>query len=123
MPVPFADRAPFDRESLLHYFQDSAKPRSAWKVGMELEKLARRRTDGAPLPYRDGEPTIRGVLEFLMRERGGEGIGNQVRAFHQEEAVFFAALPPVEGTPDLALGYARHVPSIAVMWRNGKAAS
>jgi len=74
MPVPFTDRAPFDRESLLQYFRDSAKPRSAWKIGMEIEKLARRASDGAPLPYQDGEPSIRGVLQFLHWERGGDPI-------------------------------------------------
>jgi glutamate--cysteine ligase len=62
------------RERLLDYFLAGAKPRERWKVGMEIERLGRRRGDGRPLPYDGSGPTIRGLLEWMHERRGGEPV-------------------------------------------------
>ena len=65
---------PLSRARLLDYFLEGAAPRSAWKVGMEIEKMGRRAADGAPLPH-DGEgPTVRAVLESILEQRGGRPV-------------------------------------------------
>lgn len=62
------------RRALLDYFLEGAVPREQWKVGVEVEKLGRRRSDGRPLPYQDGEASVRRVLEFLIEERSGDPV-------------------------------------------------
>jgi glutamate--cysteine ligase len=54
-------------DDLVEYFRGGAKPRSAFRIGVEQEKIATR-DDGAPVPYAgaDGIETLLGRLE----ERG-----------------------------------------------------
>ncbi len=60
------------RDVLLDYFLRAAVPRPAWRVGLEVEKMGRRLSDGRPIPY-DGEaPTVRAVLDFIQERRGGQ---------------------------------------------------
>ncbi len=49
---------------LVEYLERGAKPRSAWRIGTEHEKIGYRLEDLAPLPY-GGERGIRAVLEGL----------------------------------------------------------
>jgi len=51
---------------LVEYLERGSKPRTAWRIGTEHEKIGYRLEDLAPLPY-DGERGIRAVLEGLMR--------------------------------------------------------
>jgi glutamate--cysteine ligase len=60
------------RDHLLGYILEGAVPRASWRVGMELEQMGRRTSDGGPLAY-DGEgPTVRQVLDLIRMRRGGE---------------------------------------------------
>jgi glutamate--cysteine ligase len=59
--------APVTRaRELVEYLERGSKPRSAWRIGTEHEKIGYQIEDLAPLPY-DGERGIRVVLEGLMR--------------------------------------------------------
>lgn len=59
------------RAALLEYFLEGARPRDAWLVGLELERLGRRRDGGGPLSYDGAGATVRAVLEALRERRGG----------------------------------------------------
>jgi glutamate--cysteine ligase len=50
---------------LVEYFRSAAKPRSAWRIGIEQEKIAVL-GDGRPVPY-DGSPGISEILERLVQ--------------------------------------------------------
>ena len=64
------ETGPFTRDGLLRYFVDAAKPRQAWCVGMEVERMARNAETGKPLSYEaDDGPSIRQILEFYRSER------------------------------------------------------
>lgn len=62
------------RETLLGYFLNAAVPRERWRVGMELEKMGRRRSDGWPIDYAAGSPSVRDVLRFIRQRRAGDPI-------------------------------------------------
>ena len=74
--------SPLSAELLLSCFLEGAKPKTGWKVGMELEKMGRDARTGHPLPYGASEaraageegPTVRKVLEFLQSCRGGDPV-------------------------------------------------
>jgi glutamate--cysteine ligase len=70
----FVEPRPVTRKLLLDYFLQAAKPRERWRVGMEIERLGRRVADGKPIPYDDGEASVRRVLETYRAERGGQPI-------------------------------------------------
>ena len=72
MRVPDPDC--LDRQTLLGYFLGAARPRRAWQVGMEVEKLGRDAASGRPLPYDGAQPSVRGVLDWLRERRGGDPI-------------------------------------------------
>jgi glutamate--cysteine ligase len=62
------------RRQLLDYLLRGAKPREAWQVGMELEKMGRTADGGLPIPF-DGEgPSVLKVLEFFLLHRGGDPV-------------------------------------------------
>jgi glutamate--cysteine ligase len=54
-------------EALVGFFHAAAKPRSAWRIGIEQEKIGTM-VDGRPVPY-DGSPGIVPILEKL-EQRG-----------------------------------------------------
>jgi glutamate--cysteine ligase len=56
--------SPLSEDDLVEYFQAGAKPRAAFRVGIEQEKIAAR-TDGRPAPA--GPGGIAGVLDALER--------------------------------------------------------
>ena len=62
---------PLCRETLLGYFEDAYKPRDAWLVGMELEKMGRDTLSGAAIPYDGAEASVRRVIERYHERRGG----------------------------------------------------
>jgi glutamate--cysteine ligase len=62
------------RDTLLQYFLNGAVERSGWKVGMELEKLGRAKSDGKPIPYDGPGPSVRKVLEFIRARRDGASV-------------------------------------------------
>jgi glutamate--cysteine ligase len=49
---------------MVEHIAGGAKPRAAWRIGTEHEKIAFRRTDLAPPPY-DGEGGIRALLDGI----------------------------------------------------------
>lgn len=53
-------------EDLVEYFRAGEKPRSAWRIGLEHEKLGLRAADASLLPY-DGERGIEALLHVLGR--------------------------------------------------------
>ena len=55
-----------DKRRLIQYLESGCKPRPAWRIGTEHEKLAYRLQDYRPLPY-DGPQSIRAVLQGLTR--------------------------------------------------------
>ncbi|MCP3981599.1 MAG: glutamate--cysteine ligase [bacterium] len=69
-----SDHGLLTRQNLLEYFTQAATPRDQWRVGMELERLGRRVSDGAPLPYGGDGATVRRVLETIHERRGGEPV-------------------------------------------------
>jgi len=75
------ETGPFTRDGLLHYFVDAAKPRQEWRVGMEVERMARNAETGKPLPYEtDDGPSIRRILEYYLSRRPADPIweGNKL---------------------------------------------
>ena len=63
------ESGPITRRGLLEYFLDAAKPRSQWRVGMEVERLARDAKTGQALPYGPGTPSIHSILEAYRHRR------------------------------------------------------
>src|SRR3990170_5154857 len=57
------------KEDLIRYFESGAKPREAWRVGTEYEKIAVSARDGRALPY-SGVGGVEHLLR-LMAERFG----------------------------------------------------
>ena len=55
-----------DRKRLIEYLEGGCKPKSAWRIGTEHEKLAYGLQDYRALPY-DGPQSIRAVLEGMQR--------------------------------------------------------
>lgn len=69
-----APLATLTREKLIAYFEDAFTPRARWQVGMEVEKMGRRASDGAPVPYRADGPSILGAIEAYRELRGGNPV-------------------------------------------------
>ena len=55
-----------DKNQLIEYMEQGAKPREAWRIGTEHEKVAYNLRDNSPLPY-EGRPGIGLLLEGLRR--------------------------------------------------------
>ena len=75
-----AERTTLTRETLLDYFVQAFTPRQQWLVGIEMEKMAREASSGRPLPYDAEGASVRGLLEYLLGELGGDPVyeGNQL---------------------------------------------
>jgi glutamate--cysteine ligase len=61
-----------DPRQLVEHFRAGAKPRDAWRVGAEHEKIGVY-SDGRPIPY-EGSGGIRALLEELARRTGGRPV-------------------------------------------------
>lgn len=72
--MTLSDSGRLCRETLLGYFLAAATPPGEWRVGMELEKMGRKRSDGRPLAYDTGSPSVRDVLRFYQRQRDADPI-------------------------------------------------
>jgi len=68
------DRGTLCWDALVRYFHEGAKPRSQWKIGIEVEKMGVDRTTGRPIPYLGGPASVRNVLEAYERLRGGDRV-------------------------------------------------
>ncbi len=58
-------------DELVAYFVAGEKPRPAWRLGLEHEKIALSTVTQAPVPY-DGAQGVAAVLEGMATEGGGE---------------------------------------------------
>lgn len=66
-----ADQTRLTRSRLSEFFQRAFTPRAEWRIGMELEKMGRRASDGKPIPYLGSDPSIHSFLAIYMAQRGG----------------------------------------------------
>ena len=62
-----------ERSELIEWIASGEKPRQAWKVGTEHEKVPFYTADASPVPY-EGERGIRALLERLQRLNGWQPI-------------------------------------------------
>ena len=60
-----------NKQELIRYFESGAKPRSAWRVGTEYEKIAVSARDGRALPY-SGVGGVEHLLRLLVERFGYE---------------------------------------------------
>jgi glutamate--cysteine ligase len=67
-------RPPLRRDQLSSYMREAFKPRSAWRVGIEVEKMGLDAATGRPIPYDAPGPSVEKVLTFLLGRRGGRPI-------------------------------------------------
>jgi len=74
MPSMTHFRQPLRRERLSSYVREAFKPRSAWQVGTEVEKMGLDAATGRPLSYHAAGPSVEKVLTFLLGRRGGRPI-------------------------------------------------
>ena len=66
--VPTSRGAPItDRRQLVEYLEQGNKPKGAWRIGTEHEKFAFRTEDLRPLPYDEGQASIRNLLRGMTR--------------------------------------------------------
>jgi glutamate--cysteine ligase len=61
------------RDQLVEWFAVGSKPKDAWRIGTEHEKIAFRTDDLRPVPY-DGPRGIRAIMEELIARYGWEPI-------------------------------------------------
>jgi len=64
-PLAFRPPVPLSVDDLVDYFRDGAKPRAAFRIGVEQEKIAAT-PDGRPIPYQGPA----GMAEILARLEG-----------------------------------------------------
>lgn len=57
--------------AFVDYFLAGCKPRSEFRVGMEIEHMCIRKTDGERIPYAGDRASVVGILEGLLAARGG----------------------------------------------------
>jgi glutamate--cysteine ligase len=72
--MPHVDRQPLPFGRLVEYFREAFKPVERRRVGMELEKMGVHAATRRPIPYEGPQASVRGVLEFLLRRRGGDPV-------------------------------------------------
>jgi len=68
------DRGTLTCPKLVDYVLSACKPREAWCVGMEVEKMGLRASDGMPIPYEGVGASVRAVLETYRVRRGGDPV-------------------------------------------------
>ena len=74
MSIPQQGGGPVEsRAQLAAYLESGCKPRSAWRIGTEHEKIGFHRADLRPVAY-EGETGIRALLEALKSRFGWEGL-------------------------------------------------
>src|SRR3954454_4995796 len=61
------------RDELVAWIAEGEKPREAWRLGTEHEKVPCYRSSHAPVPY-EGETGIRALLDGLSAETGWDPI-------------------------------------------------
>ena len=61
------------RDELVAWIAEGEKPREAWRLGTEHEKVPFYRSSHAPVPY-EGETGIRALLDGLSAETGWDPI-------------------------------------------------
>src|SRR3954471_487524 len=61
------------RDELIRWFEAGEKPRSAWRLGTEHEKVPFYKHDASPVPY-EGERGIRALLDGMAALNGWEPI-------------------------------------------------
>ena len=61
------------RDELIRWFEAGEKPRSAWRLGTEHEKVPFYKDDASPVPY-EGERGIRALLDGMAALNGWEPI-------------------------------------------------
>ncbi|GGK25079.1 glutamate--cysteine ligase [Salinarimonas ramus] len=74
------------RDALVAWVAEGEKPRSAWRIGTEHEKIPFYRADASPVPFA-GDNGIEALLAGLQRETGWERIeddGNLIGLFEGE---------------------------------------
>ena len=59
------------QQQIVEYFLEGCKPRAEFRIGMEVEHLCVRLSDGARLPYFGDEESVLAVLQHLLDTRGG----------------------------------------------------
>lgn len=72
--MPRTDRGHLDLPTLADYFRRGFRPRDAWLVGMEVEKMGVVSADGSPIPYEGSAASVRSVLERILADRGGDPV-------------------------------------------------
>jgi glutamate--cysteine ligase len=74
------------RSDLVEWFAIGAKPKSAWRIGTEHEKIGFRTDDLGPIPY-EGPRGIRALMEELIGRYGWEPIheGDNIIALKRPE--------------------------------------
>lgn len=82
-----------DRAQLIEYFRAAEKPREAWRVGTEYEKLGILTDSLDPVPY-DGERGIAALLESLRRDHGFAPLHDGERLVGLEHAGASISLEP-----------------------------
>ncbi len=73
---PASDDVLTDFEQLLEPFVAAEKPKSAWRIGPEVEKFGVHATTGAPLSY-DGEHGVLRVLKALVDAHGWKALAEK----------------------------------------------
>lgn len=68
------DRGTLSCAKLYEYFREGAKPRPAWRIGMEVEKLGVDARTGRALPYEGHAPDLLSTIETYQRMLGGEPV-------------------------------------------------
>jgi glutamate--cysteine ligase len=118
-----SDATPVEsRDELVAYLAQGEKPRSAWRVGTEHEKIPFRRVDASPVPY-EGEDGIEALLTGLEDELGWEPITDQDRiiglAGHEGGAIslepggqFELSGAPVRRVQETAAELDRHLAAV-----------
>ncbi len=66
LPGTGIDDTPVAESDLVDYFHEGAKPRSAWRVGAEFEKIAADRSTGRQIGFDDGIETVLRALALLF---------------------------------------------------------
>ena len=84
------------RDDLVEWFAVGSKPKSAWRIGTEHEKIGFRTDDLQPVPY-EGPRGIRALMEELIARYGWEPI-------HEGDNIIALKRPEDEPAATVSLG-------------------
>jgi glutamate--cysteine ligase len=120
-------RGTLSRKILLDYFLAASTPRERWLVGMELEKMGRRTSDGRALPYDGASPSVLDALQSMRELRGGDPVLEAERLIGVEGSWGAISLEPggqvewsspaVADLDALESGLARHLEALDAIGR------